>query len=84
MRAAVVHGEVTSVGIPAEARVEYGIGTAFDRTAPAVAIAPGAGAQPVRAALADLEPDTTYAFRVVATSASGRTVSAAGSFRTRP
>ncbi len=58
-------------GLPTGYELEYGTTTAYGQTVPdTVPFGPGAGAQPVQLFL-ELDPATTYHYRVVATSAGG-------------
>lgn len=64
---ATLAGTVTPDGAPVTARFEYGTTTAYGRTAAAT------GATAVSATLTGLAPETTYHYRLVATSPGGGT-----------
>jgi len=64
---------------------EYGTSTAYGHTAPcAGSVSPAGGAQLVSAAITGLLPNSTYHFRVLASSAVGTGVSADAAFATPP
>jgi phosphodiesterase/alkaline phosphatase D-like protein len=72
-------------GLVSSCLFEYGTSTAYGQTAPCSTM-PGSGASPVAvsAAVADLSPNTTYHFRVVATNAGGTGEGGDQTFTTSP
>jgi streptogramin lyase len=80
--AATLNGSVDAEGADTSAHFEYGSSLAYGRSTTAEPIA-GSTATAVTAALPGLTPNTTYFFKLVATSARGTTVST-GSFTTSP
>jgi hypothetical protein len=84
-RTATLNGTVNPMGDSATVRFEYGTTTAYGSTAAAPNLPASQNASPVTAALAGLSPDTTYHYRLVATTGRGGTAAGADqTFRTLP
>jgi hypothetical protein len=79
---ATLTGAVDPEDALAECHFEYGPSEAYGRSAPCTAGVAGGAAQGVSAAVSELAPNTTYHFRLVASSASGTQVSADATFKT--
>lgn len=92
---ALLKGTVEPGGLPTTYRFEYIAQATYDSNllagmdgftgaagTPASAVASGAGSHPARAAIAALQPDSTYRYRLTATNASGPALPATGVFTT--
>jgi hypothetical protein len=79
---ATLTGTVDPTGLPAVHRFEYGTSTAYGSQT-AEASAGGDGPQPVSASVGGLISNTTYHYRLVATTAAGTVVGADGTFTTQ-
>ncbi len=80
---ATLAGSVNPNGIATTWRFQYGTSAAYGFTTPLVA-ATGASPRSVSRALTLLSPDTTYHYRLVATSSAGTTLGSDHTFRTSP
>jgi len=78
---ATLTGTLDPTGLPAVHRFEYGTSTAYGSQTPDVS-AGGDGPQPVSASVGGLSSNTTYHYRLVATTAAGSVVGADGTFTT--
>jgi streptogramin lyase len=81
---ATIVGQVDPRGGATGVVVEYGTTTAYGSTAPAGNIPEGIGSVSVSAALSGLTGNTTYHYRVTATSPGGTAAGADGTFTTPP
>lgn len=81
---ALLKGAVDPEGLPTTYHFEYGTQAGFAGAAKTPAAPAGSGSEPhpARAAISGLAPDTTYHYRLVATSSSGTSTGAPGSFTT--
>jgi streptogramin lyase len=79
---ATVTGQVDPRGATTSVVVEYGTTTAYGSTAPANEVPAGIGPANVSAALTGLTGNTTYHYRITATSAGGTASGADGTFTT--
>jgi hypothetical protein len=81
---ATLTGSVDPNGLPTSFHFEYGTNGVLNLKTPSVSLA--AGLDPTKAAadLTDLQPGTSYSYRLVAESAAGTTTGAGGSFTTPP
>ena len=81
---ATIAGQVDPRGGATSVVVEYGTTTAYGSTAPAGAVPPGVGSVNVSAALRGLSGNTTYHYRVTASSPGGTAAAADRTFTTPP
>ncbi len=77
-----LHGTVNPNGAATTYRFEYGTTTSYGSTTPVRALSAGTVAQVVGETISGLSPDTTYHLRLVATNATGTTVTADRTLRT--
>jgi hypothetical protein len=77
---ALLKGTVDPQGLPTTYWFEYGTAPNFAAAAKTTvaSVGSGAGAQPARAAIAGLQPSTTYFYRLVASSTGGTTTGSTG------
>jgi hypothetical protein len=81
---ATLTGQLNPSGADTTAHFEYGPTAAYGSTTPDQALGAGIAALPVSAAIASLQPATTYHYRLVASNASGTAASADRTFTTLP
>ncbi|HET6508564.1 MAG TPA: choice-of-anchor D domain-containing protein [Baekduia sp.] len=81
---AVLAGLATPNGVATSVRFEYGTTDAYGSVTPAQDVGDGADGVAVHAALHGLTAGTTYHFRLIASSASGTTFGADGTFTSAP
>jgi hypothetical protein len=81
---ATIAGMVNPNGQATAYTFEYGPGTGFGAITTVVALDDASTAEPLSAALTGLTPDTRYAYRVVATNATGTSAGAVMTFDTGP
>jgi hypothetical protein len=79
---ATLNASVNPNGLATNASFEWGLTTAYGQATTPVAMGTGSSALPVSAALADLEPCSTYHYRAKATSAGGDVTGNDASFET--
>src|SRR5439155_21908427 len=71
-------------GLPTTVHFEYGANNVLNMRTPSVSIGAGVDPTKVAADLLDLQPGTSYSYRVVAESASGTTTGPSQTFTTPP
>jgi hypothetical protein len=79
----VLTATVDTNDLATSARFEWGVSTAYGNRTPAQSIPAGRSGVAVSANLTGLSPNTTYHFRVTATSSAGTTTGAGATFKTR-
>jgi alpha-tubulin suppressor-like RCC1 family protein len=84
--AGTLNGEVDPQGVEASYHFEYGTTTAYGTSVPVPDASVGSGRAPVQVseAIAGLEPDTLYHYRLVASNANGTAYGADSAFWTAP
>ena len=79
---AMIHGTVNPNGMPATVHFEYGTTPHYGSSTKVVSAGSGSTARTVVSALTRLSPNTTYHYRLVATSAAGATDGSDRTFKT--
>lgn len=70
-KSAVLHGSINTGGAAVSWQFQYGTTTAYDLATPIRQLAPGNATIPVAAVVMNLQPATTYHYRLVATTGAG-------------